>query len=263
LRTTAMKSKFDLASVHAFVAKPAENTPLRRARAFFAMMLPLALCTISTAQAQEAKAPYPEMAPIDQYLIADRGAEIALARSSAPEALSRDATVLVLGKDGYEKVVDGKNGFTCLVERSWMSPFDSPDFWNPKIRGPVCYNPAAVRSILPYTINRTKLVLAGMPKGQMHESIAAAVGKGELPVPEAGAMSYMMAKDGYLGDGAGHWHPHLMFHIPKVDGATWGANLPGSPVVFNDAFTDMPEPETIFFVPVGKWSDGTPAHKGM
>jgi len=142
-----------------------------------------------------------------------------------------------------------------------MSPFDSPDFWNPKLRGPVCYNPAAVRSILPYTLNRTKLVLAGMPKAQMHESIVAAVAKGELPAPETGAMSYMMAKDGYLGDSAGHWHPHLMFHIPKTDAATWGANLPGSPVVFNDEFTDVPEPEIIFLVPVAKWSDGTAAHK--
>lgn len=258
-----MKSKFDLASHPAGVATAAASTLLRQVRTYFAIILPLALGNIPAAQAQDAKAPYPEMAPIDQYLMADRNAEIALARSSAPEALSRDATVLVLGKGGYEKAIDGKNGFTCLVERSWMSPFDSPDFWNPKIRGPVCYNPAAVRSILPYTINRTTLVLAGMPKAQMHESIAAAVAKGDLPVPEPGAMSYMMAKGGYLGDSAGHWHPHLMFHIPKVDGATWGANLPGSPVVFNDAFTDMPEPETIFFVPVGKWSDGTDAHKGM
>jgi hypothetical protein len=106
------------------------------------------------------------------------------------------------------------------------------------------------------------MVLAGIPKARMHEGIAAAVAKGELPVPEPGAMSYMMAKDGYLGDSAGHWHPHLMFHIPKTDGSTWGANLPGSPVVFNSEFTDMPEPEIIFFVPVGRWSDGTPAHSG-
>jgi hypothetical protein len=206
-------------------------------------------------------APYPAMAPLDQYLMADRNAEIALARSSAPEAISRDATVLVLGKNGYETVVNGKNGFTCLVERSWMSPFDSPDFWNPKIRGPVCYNPAAVRSILPYTINRTNLVLAGTSKEKLHVSIVAAVAKGDLPAPEMGAMSYMMAKDGYLGDSAGHWHPHLMFHILKTEGATWGANAPGSPVVYNDEFTDMPEPEIIFFVPVGHWSDGTPAHR--
>jgi len=226
-------------------------------------ILALVLCVLPSIKAEEAKAKYPAIAPLDQYLMADRSAEIALARSSAPEAISRDATVLVLGKNGYETAVEGKNGFTCLVERSWMCPFDQPDFWNPKLRGPVCYNPAAVRSILPYTLNRTKLVLAGVPKAQMHEDIVAAVAKGELPTPEPGAMSYMMAKDGYLGDSAGHWHPHLMFHIPKVDAATWGANLPGSPIVFNDEFTDVPEPEIIFLVPVGKWSDGTPAHKDM
>jgi hypothetical protein len=226
------------------------------------MLLALALGVLPLVQAQEAKTPYPVMAPIDQYLM-DRNAEIALARSSAPAAISRDATVLVLGKSGYETVFKGKNGFTCLVERSWMSPFDSPDFWNPKIRGPVCYNPAAVRSILPYTLNRTNLALAGAPKVVMHERIVAAVAQGELPMPAPGAMSYMMAKDGYLGDSAGHWHPHLMFHIPKTDGASWGANVPGSPVVFNDEFTDVPEPEVIFFVPVAKWSDGTLAHKEM
>jgi hypothetical protein len=256
-----MNSKFDLAFSPGLVVKGSERVLSQRTRKFFMMLLPAALCVIPAAQAQEAKAPYPAMAPIDQYLMPDRNAEIALARSAAPEALSRDATVLVLVRNGYETAIEGKNGFTCMVERSWMSPFDSPDFWNPKLRGPVCYNPAAVRSILPYTLNRTKLVLAGMPKAQMHESIVAAVAKGELPAPETGAMSYMMAKDGYLGDSAGHWHPHLMFHIPKTDAATWGANLPGSPVVFNDEFTDVPEPEIIFLVPVAKWSDGTAAHK--
>jgi hypothetical protein len=256
-----MKSRIDLASRSALVTKVSGRAPSRRTRSFFAMMLAIGLSILPAARAQEAKAPYPAMAPIDQYLMADRGAEIALARSAAPEAISREATVLVLGKTGYETAAEGKNGFTCLVERSWMSPFDSPDFWNPKLRGPVCYNPAAVRTILPYTFYRTKGVLAGVPKAQLHAGIVAAVAKGELPVPETGAMSYMMAKDGYLGDSAGHWHPHLMFHIPKTDAATWGANLPGSPVVFNDEFTDVPEPEIIFLVPVGKWSDGTSAHK--
>jgi hypothetical protein len=220
----------------------------------------LALSSLSTAWADGTPAPYPAMAPVEQYRM-DRDAEVALARSSAPEGISRDATVLVMGTKGYETAVEGKNGFTCLVERGWMSPFDSPDFWNPKLRGPVCYNPAAVRSILPYTLNRTKRVLAGESKAQLHADILAAVAKGELPVPEVGAMSYMMAKDGYLADSVGHWHPHLMFHIPKTDAATWGADVPGSPVVYNDEFTDMPEPEIIFLLPVGKWSDGTPAHK--
>jgi len=220
--------------------------------------LALALLAALPARAQDAKNQYRAMAPLDQYLLADRSVEIALARSAAPEEISRNATVLVLGKSGYETAIEGTNHFVCIVERSWMSPFDSPEFWNPRMRGPICYNPAAVRSILPYTINRTRLVLSGLSKQQMEESIKSEVAKGELPVPESGAISYMMAKDGYLGDSVGHWRPHLMFHVSKTDNANWGANVSCSPVVQNDEYRDVPEPETIFMVPVGKWSDGTP-----
>jgi hypothetical protein len=209
--------------------------------------------------AQDAKTQYFSMASPDQYLMEDRNAEIALARSAAPTSISIAATVLVLEKSGYQTAVEGKNGFTCLVERAWMNPFDSPEFWNQKMRGPICYNPAAVRTILPYTVNRTKLALSGLSKAQIRESIVAAVAKNELPVPEAGAMSYMMSKSGYLNDSVGHWCPHLMFNVPKTDRASWGADVEGSPVVFNDQYVDTPEPEAIFMVPVSHWSDGTPA----
>jgi hypothetical protein len=138
-----------------------------------------------------------------------------------------------------------------------MSPFNHPEFWNPKNRSPICYNPAAARSILPYTFKRTELVLAGLSNPRMLERIKAAVANKELPTPEPGAMSYMMSKEQYLSDAVGHWFPHLMFHIPKSEGANWGANLDGSPVVMDPR--EVPEPETIFFVPVGTWSDGTPA----
>jgi hypothetical protein len=211
-------------------------------------------------QAQETKSKYPTMAPLEGYLMADRDAEIALAKSAAPPALSRDAEVLVLGKDGYHTAIEGKNGFTCVVERGWMSPLDSPDFWNPRLRGPICYNPAAVRSILPYTILRTKLILSGVSKAQMADNILAGVASSQLPPPEPGAMSYMLSKDQYLGDEGGHWHPHLMFHLPRTMGSSWGANLPASPVIVNDSSPQGPEPETIFMVPVDHWSDGTPVH---
>jgi hypothetical protein len=210
-------------------------------------------------RAEDAKNQYPNMAPLDQYLMADRDTEIAAARSAAPVSISHDATVLVFEKEGYRTAVEGKNGFTCLVERSWMSPLDSPEFWNPKMRGPICYNPAAVRTILPYTINRTSLVLTGLSKAQIREKIAAAIAKNQLPIPEAGAMSYMMSNAGNLGDSVGHWCPHLMFHVPKRDDASWGADLAGSPVLVNDEYRDFPEPETIFMVTVSHWSDGTAA----
>jgi hypothetical protein len=83
-----------------------------------------------------------------------------LARSAAPDAISRDAKVLVLGQHGYEAAVQGANGFVCVVEGGWMSPFEHPEFWNPKLRGPICFNPPAARSVWPLTIKRTELVLS-------------------------------------------------------------------------------------------------------
>jgi hypothetical protein len=219
----------------------------------------LAAILAASCQGNSVSEQYSRMAAVEQYLMADSGAEIAMARSAAPQAIAQDASILILGRGGYKTTVDGKNGFTCLVERSWMSPFDRPEFWNPKIRGPICYNPAAVKTVLPYTLNRTKLILDGLSKAQVHKLIAASVAKKELPAPEAGAMSYMLSKMGCLGDSAGQWCPHLMFHVPRTSEASLGANRAGSPVLFNDESRDVPEPETIFMVPVAYWSDGSAA----
>jgi hypothetical protein len=198
---------------------------------------------------------YARMAPVEQYLM-DPSAEIALARSAAPAAISASATVLILKPQGYETAAAGTDGFTCIVERSWMSPFDNPEFWNPRIRGPVCYNPAASNSVLLYTLWRTKRALAGHSRERLLDETRAALASKELPSPATGAMSYMMSKDQYLADDAGHWHSHLMFHVPKVAAASWGANLPGSPVIFDNR--EMPE-QAIFMVPVAHWSDGSEA----
>jgi len=154
--------------------------------------------------------------------------------------------------------VEGKNGFVCIVERAWMGPFDSPEFWNPKNRGPLCFNPPAARSILPLTLKRTDLVLAGLSKPQIIDGLKA-FQKNELPALEPGGMSYMMSKEGRLNDSAGHWVPHLMFYVPLTDAMTWGAGVPGSPVLLNPQFSGAPEPVTEFMIPVSAWSDGTPA----
>jgi hypothetical protein len=221
-----------------------------------AFALVIALGEAWPSEAQNAKAAYANMAPVDEYLM-DRNAEIALARTAAPEAISRDADVLVLGRQGYETAVKGKNGFVCLVERAWMGSFDGTNFWNPKVRGPVCYNPPAVRSILPLTYKRTEMVLAGQSKSQIFDGTKAFVNQG-LPPLEPGAMAYMMSKEQYLNDSAHHnWIAHLMFYTPLMDGAVWGADLPNSPVMLNPQFRGAPEPIDDFMVPTGWWSDGT------
>lgn len=207
--------------------------------------------------AQDTKTSYTNMAPVDQYLMENRGSEIALARSAAPESVSRDAEVMVLGRHGYETAVHGKNGFVCMVERSWSAPIDDPDFWNPKLRSPICFNAAAARSYLPRIIKKTDLILAGRTKAQMMEAIVAGIDKKELPAMESGAMCYMLSKQGYLSDRDGHWHPHLMFFVSQADPAEWGADLPGSPII---AFNDRWEHLTTFLIPVRQWSDGTADH---
>lgn len=206
--------------------------------------------------AQDAKTPYPQMAPLDQYLMTDRNAEIEMARSAAPEAIARQAEVMVLTRHGYEVAVKGTNGFVCIVERSWTADSDNPDFWNPKLRGPLCLNPAAVRDYLPLTIKKTGVVLAGKSKAEMFAAIKAGFDKNEFPALESGAMCYMLSKQGYLNDSVGNWHPHLMFFVPEIDPATLGANLAGSPLL---AAEDKPDHLTVIMVPVAKWSDGTSA----
>ena len=220
------------------------------------LALILGLIPMKYGQSKTPKTAYPTMAPLDQYLMAGRNAEIALARSAAPEAVS--AKVLVLGRHGYETAVEGTNGFVCVVERGWMSPADAPEFWNPKLRGPICFNPPAVKSVLPTTLKRTEMVLAGKTKAEIVEGNKAAFEKGELPQLEPGAMSYMMSKQAYLTDGGGHNLAHLMFYAPPLDGKAWGADLPKSQVMLIPQFKGA-QPIDVFIVPVSKWSDGTAA----
>ena len=217
-----------------------------------AFALAAALGAPKPALAQDAQQQYASMAPLEKYLM-NRDAEIALGRSAAPESISRDAEVLVFGHHGFETAVKGKNGFVCIVERSWTSAADA-DFWSPKVRTPICYNPAAARSLLPRNIKRTDLILAGYSKTQTDEAIANAVEKKELPAMEPGAMCYMMSKEGYGGDSVDHWPSHLMFYFSQTAPATWGANVPGSPVL---AVSDDHEHLTMFAIGVKRWSDGT------
>src|SRR5580700_7812930 len=224
-----------------------------RAITFIAFVLVVMRGAALRAQAQDVKTPYPSMAPVAQYLM-ERDAEITLARSAAPVSISMDAEIMVLGNHGYENAVKGRNGFVCMVERSWSAPIDDPDFWNPKLRGPICLNPPAARTYLPLTIKKTESILAGRSKAQMFEDIRTGFEKKELPALEPGAMSYMLSKQQYLGDRGKHWHPHVMFFVPETETALWGANLAGSPVL---AFTDKEARLTVLLIPVGEWSDGT------
>jgi hypothetical protein len=197
------------------------------------------------------------MAPVEQYRIANREDEIALARSAAPPSISADAEVLVLGSHGYETAVKGKNGFVCFVERSWAAGFEDPEFWNPKLRAPNCFNPPAARTQLPQYLKRTEWVLAGATRDQIIEKTKAAVANQSFKPPEAGAFSFMLSKNGYISDeAAGPWLPHVMFFLPHGQADNWGASKEDSPILGQDGSAIE---STVLFIPVRRWSDGSPA----
>jgi hypothetical protein len=220
------------------------------------LMAAIVMGAAGIARGQGATTAYPSMAPVEQYMIADRGAEVALARSAAPAAISGGATVMVMGRAGYETAAKGTNGFVCIVQRSWTAGVDDPGFWNPKLRAPICFNALAAQSYLPLVVKKTALILAGRSKAEMFDSVRVALDRKELPLAPPGAMCYMMSKQQYLGDRGKAWYPHIMFFSPPAHAVAWGANLPGSPVLADSAPEDR---VTIFMVPVAQWSDGTAA----
>lgn len=236
-----------------------EPTVKTRSLSSAARDLAFALVIAGAAQsvsAQAATAHYQAMAPRDQYMM-DKSAEMALARSAGPSALSSGASVLVLGPHGFETAATGADHFTCFVERSWDKAFDDPEFWNQKMRGPICMNEAAARTVLPMIMERAEWALAGVSRNEMAERSKTSV-KAKRP-PAAGAMSYMLSKDQYLSDDHGHpWYPHVMFFSPATEESAWGADVKGSPVMSGRLTSQI----TLFFIPVRKWSDGTVADYG-
>ncbi|MGA8741958.1 MAG: hypothetical protein WB561_12310 [Terracidiphilus sp.] len=221
---------------------------------FVFVFLALAVLPGGIQQARAQADPYPAMAPLDEYLM-PKDAEIALARSAAPASVADGATVMVLERQGYTTAVQGTNGFLCYVERSWAHDTDHQEFWNPKMRAPNCFNATAASSITPIYLMKTRLVLAGKSKAEIAQAITAALDSGKLPALAPGAMCYMMSKEQYLNDQAHSWYPHVMLYSAGDVAKSWGANLPGSPVI---AANDPQARVTIFMVVVHHWSDGTP-----
>jgi hypothetical protein len=209
------------------------------------------------ARAQDASPRYPTAAPIEQYRSKSPAEEIALARTAAPPSISSGAEVLVLGEHGYEPVVKGTNGFVCFVERSWAAGFDDPEFWNPKLRAPNCFNATAARTELPQLLKRTEWVLSGATRQEIIDRTRSAYANHTFKSPEPGALTYMLSKQGYLSDeAAGPWLPHMMFFVPPGQTPAWGPCAEGSPIICHDGGELQ---SSLLLIPVRAWSDGSPA----
>jgi hypothetical protein len=198
----------------------------------------------------------PDLRP---YLIADRAAEVALARTAAPSAVSANASVLVLTPKGYVEAARGTNGFTCVVMRSFAAAPDDPQFWNPHVIAPHCFNPPAARTVLPAVLARIDWALAGATPAELNARTAKAYADKRFPMPAAGAMAYMLSPKQHLADEDPHWMPHLMFYYDHaLGGATFGAGGMTAPIIDASA-SDSNGSVHVIYIPTRTWSDGTPA----
>jgi hypothetical protein len=190
--------------------------------------------------------------PIREYLM-PRDAEIALVKSAAPASITDRATIKVLAPSGYQVAHEGENGFVCLVMRGWSAPTYTPaqfrNFtYDATIRAPICFDPIASRTVMPYYELRSKLGMEGKTPDQIADGVQSAYAAGRLPRREAVSFGYMWSAEQSLGQGIGHWHPHLMIFAPYYDNAMLGGNAFGSPLpqLSDDAGT----PFAVVVIPV-------------
>lgn len=196
--------------------------------------------------AQEMKYP-----PLSAYMM-PRDAEIALAKSAAPAAISDRATIEVLTNGGLRVSHRGDNGFVCFVMRGFTG---APTFapaqlrlmaYDPKTLAPICLNPQAVKMVLPYYELRTKLGIEGKTPEEIAQAVQKAYRNGEIPKRNQVSFAYMWSADQVLGP-AGHWHPHIMVYAPNYDNSMLGGNALGHlPAVGDDSGT----PFSVVVIPV-------------
>ncbi len=226
--------------------------PIRAMTSVVAAAAAAALFTIEPAGAQQAR----DLTP---YLMGDRAAEIALARTAAPASVSDSATVLVLTRNGFVKAASGTNGFTCMVVRSFARQVGAPDFWDPLMRAPHCLNAPAVRTVLPEMLKRAEWIMTGVSPTEIATRTRRAYASHEFPMPAPGAMAYMLSPEQYLADTNPHWMPHLMFFYDRsMPASAWGAST-NMGTVIDGSPDDGSSPILTLLIPVRQWSNGTSA----
>lgn len=194
----------------------------------------------------------PQYPPMSEYMM-QQDDEIALAKSAAPAEISDRATIEVLTSTGFRVVHTGENGFVCMVMRGFTgAPTFTPAplrnlVFDAKTRAPICFNPQAVKTVLPCYELRTRLGIAGKTPDEIAQAVQSAYANGTIPKRAPVSFAYMWSADQILGP-SGHWHPHMMVYVPNYDNAMLGGNAFAGPlpVVGDDAGT----PFAVLMIPV-------------
>ena len=149
--------------------------------------------------------------------------QIELAASAAPAEVSRNATIYVLGAHGYEKAREGTNGFSCMVDREYVTTME-----------PECFDAEGSRTTMVARLRTEELRAQGRPENDVKAEIEAAYKAGRFVAPSKPGIVYMMSSENWVFDPESkkiiHFPGHLMFYAPYMTAKDLGyekdASLP-------------------------------------
>jgi hypothetical protein len=156
--------------------------------------------------------------------------QIAIARSAAPDEVSKDAAVYVLGKKGYELAVKGSNGFTCLIERERADTV-----------APECFDAEGSRTTVQAVLFREAERAKGATDKDIDAAVAAGYKQGRFHAPAKPGIVYMMSNQNYVVNPSTqkviHFPGHLMFYAPYATTKTVGSGK-GAPYIVHPGLPD-------------------------
>ena len=179
-----------------------------------------------------------------------RERQIELALSAAPTEVSGKAAVYILGPKGYEKIREGTNGFSCLIERSFKGTTQTSS-------APACFDAEGSGSIMVAYLRREELRAEGKSEEEVKEDIAQGYKDGRFKVPGPGFL-YMMSNENYVYDDqskkSGIVPPHVMFYAPNKTAKDLGYESISPTMV--PYLTQPGSPESLIVVAAEKPSQG-------
>lgn len=145
-----------------------------------------------------------------------RACEVELALSAAPRHLRGDAAVYVLSAEGYTRVREGGNGFTCIVNRGTY----------PRMLRPTCFDAEGAATIVPKILREGTLMMRGVSPEKIAQEIRSGFEDGTFISPRRPGIAYMISdynRPYDPGTGTLGWFPpHLMFYAPNLTQADIG-----------------------------------------
>lgn len=155
----------------------------------------------------------PEVLPLET--------EIALALSAAPDHLKDGAGVYALEADGFVKIRDSKNHFTCIVNRD-----------HPLNRKPTCYDEEGTATILPMVVFVGNEMLHGTAMDEINREVADGFKSGRFISPRRPGVAYMLSHEirnynpqtGQVNP----FPPHIMFYAPNLSAEDIGSSGPNT-----------------------------------